>query len=120
METEMLTGALSAAVDEAAFDPECTAIASDGSSRQPSRQRASAAQLQEVYLREKDRLVELYARTNVPDAVMTRLVDALRRTLGQFIRTRTGSGMPFPSMAASMVCRPLGRTACLTRNPSRR
>ena len=97
METEMLTGALSAAVDEASFDLECTAIASDGRPRQPSRQRASAAQLQEVYLREKDRLVELYARANVPDAVMTRLVDALRRTLGQFIHPDTDRiGHAFP------------------------
>ena len=97
METETLTSALSAAVDEAVFDLECTAIASDGESRQPSRQRVSPAQLHEVYLREKDRPVKLYARANIPDAAMTRLVDALRRTLGQFIHPDTDRiGHAFP------------------------
>ena len=97
METVSLTNALSAAVDEAAFDLELAAIASDGRSRQPARERVSTAQLQEVYLREKDRLVELYARAVLPDAAMARLVDALRRTLGQFIHPDTDRiGHAFP------------------------
>ena len=97
METETLTSALSAAVDEAAFDLECTAIASDGGFRQLSRQSVSTSQLQEVYLRERDRPVKLYARANVPNPVMTRLVDALRRTLEQFIHPDTDRiGHAFP------------------------
>ena len=89
METETLTSALRVALDEATFDVECTEIASDGGSRQPSWKRVSTAQLQEIYRREKDRLVKLYARANVPDVVMTGLVDALRHTLGQFIHLET-------------------------------
>ena len=97
METELLTSALGATVDEAAFDLECTEIASDGKSGQPSFQRVSAAQLHDVYLRERDRLVKLYARASVPDAAMTPLVDALRRTLGEFIHPDTGRiGHAFP------------------------
>ncbi len=97
METEPLIGALGAAVDEAAFDLECTEIASDGKWRKPSFQRVSAAELHDVYLRERDRLVKLYARASVPDAAMTRLIDALRRTLGEFVHPETDRiGHAFP------------------------
>ena len=97
METDTLTSTLSTAVDEAAFDLECTAIKGYGESGQPSRQRVSTAQFHEVYFREKDRPVKLYARANVPDEPMTRLVDALRRTLGQFIHPDTDRiGHAFP------------------------
>ena len=97
METDKLTSALTAAVDEAAFDLECSAMASDGEFERPSRQRVSTAEFHEVYLRERDRPVKLYARANVPDAAMTRLVNALRRTLGQFIHPDTDRiGHAFP------------------------
>ena len=97
MEVDTLTNALSAALDEAAFDLERTSTTSDGESGQTSRQRVSAERFRETYLHENDRSVKLYARANVPDAAMTRLVDALRRTLGQFIHPDTDRiGHAFP------------------------
>ena len=97
METDTLTSALSAAVDEAAFDLECTAIASGGESEEPSRQRVSIAEFHEIYLRERDRPVKLYARASAPDPAMTRLIDALRSTLEQFIHPDTDRiGHAFP------------------------
>ena len=45
----------------------------------------------------KTRPVKLSARANVPDAAMTRLLDALRRTLGEFIHPDTDRiGHAFP------------------------
>ncbi|MDE0390384.1 MAG: HEPN domain-containing protein [Rhodospirillales bacterium] len=97
METETLTSALSAAVDQAAFDLECTAIEGDGTSGQPSRQRVSSAGFREAYLRDRDRSVKLYARASVPEAAMTRLVDAVRCTLREFHHPDTDRiGHAFP------------------------
>ena len=95
METDILTSALSAAVGEAAIDLECAATASGG--EEPSRQCVSPAQFREIYLRERDRPVNLYAKANVPDPTITRLIDALRSTLGQFIHPDTDRiGHAFP------------------------
>ena len=97
MGTDALTNALSAAVDEATFDLERTAIAGGGESEEPSRHCVSTAQLREIYLRERDRPVKLYARANVPDPAMTRLIEALRSTLGEFIHPDTDRiGHAFP------------------------
>lgn len=70
MELKTLTSALSAAVDEAVFDLECVEIADDGRSRQRSRQRVSSAELHEIYLREKDRRVDLYPKAAIGKATV--------------------------------------------------
>ena len=97
METETLTSALSEAIDQAAFDLECTPIEGDGTSGQPSRQRMSSAEFREVYLRDRDRSVKLYAKAIIPDTAMTSLVETLRHALGEFIHPDTDRiGHAFP------------------------
>ena len=97
MEMETLKEMLDVAVAESVFDLELARIAGDGESGQPSRERVSAAQLREVYLRERNRSTRLNVSTRVPEAAMKRLVDSTRRALGEFIHSETDTiGHAFP------------------------
>ena len=85
-ETEALSGVLAAVVEkDAAFELETTEIGNDGTRLRPARQHASATELREIYRREKGRTVDLRVIASVPDESMSRLEDALRRTLERFI-----------------------------------
>lgn len=66
MDRDALASALSAAVDEAAFDLERAEIAGDGKTGQSSSHRMPATQFREAYLRERDRPAKLSARVSVP------------------------------------------------------
>ena len=98
METQTLTDALIAVLDQATFDLESTGIEGSGKPKKKTFNDLSPAEFRDAYLRESPCLVKLHVSVNVPEAAIAPLIETLRRTLGEFIELDTDKiGHAFPA-----------------------
>ena len=87
--TDIPNAPLAAILNEANFAVEYRKTTRDG---------LSAAQLREIYFRQRQQAIARRVRLNAPEALMVQLVDALRRVLEPFIDPETDEiGHAFPT-----------------------
>ena len=91
-----LIDALRGAVNQATVNVKCSTMEGYGKVIEPIRRKMSLEEFREIYLREKDRPVELIARVSVPDKAIAPLIEILRSTLREFIDPSDKIGHAFP------------------------